>query len=98
MRNNEAQREARKKDKLERELRQLKTDMDSKMTEIKTLQQQNERYMQEQTKLEKEIKDNKVGHFYYAKKSLLSKFYFVLYEFYVFFKICEECNIGNIAS
>lgn len=76
MRNNEAQREARKKDKLERELRQLKTDLDSKMTEIKTLQQQNERYMLEQTKLEKEIKDNKVGNFSCTEKAWFSKFIF----------------------
>lgn len=78
MRNNEAQREARKKDKLERELRQLKTDLDSKMTEIKTLQQQNERYMQDQAKLEKEIKDNKVGNFYCTEKAWFSKFMFCL--------------------
>ena len=54
MKNNEAQREARKKDKLERELRQTKTDLDAKLGEIRDLQQKIEQYTAEKSKLENE--------------------------------------------
>ncbi len=61
VRSNEAQRESRKKDKLERELRQAKADLDTKLTETKTLQGQIERYKQDITKTEQQLKEQRVG-------------------------------------
>ena len=47
MRSNEAQRESRKKDKLERELKQSKADLDAKNSEIKSLTAQIEKHKAE---------------------------------------------------
>ena len=60
MRSNEAQREGRKKDKLERELRQAKADLDTKITETKTLAGQIERYKQDISKTEQQLKEQRV--------------------------------------
>lgn len=61
MRNNEAQRETRKKDKLEREIRQTKSDLDTKTGEIKQLQSHIERYTAEIAKMEKDLREQKVS-------------------------------------
>ena len=60
VRSNEAQRESRKKDKLERELRQAKADLDTKGAEIKTLQGQIERYKLDINKTEQQLKEQRV--------------------------------------
>lgn len=61
MRSNESQREARKKDKLEREVRQTKAELDSKASDIKTLQTQIERYKQDASKTEQQLKEQRVS-------------------------------------
>ncbi|XP_067657112.1 cilia- and flagella-associated protein 58-like [Haliotis asinina] len=60
VRNNEAQREARKKDKLERELKQTKADLDGKASEIKAMTGQIERFKQDISKLEMQLKEQRV--------------------------------------
>ncbi|XP_046376534.1 cilia- and flagella-associated protein 58-like [Haliotis rufescens] len=60
VRNNEAQREARKKDKLERELKQTKADLDGKASEIKGMAGQIERFKQDISKLEMQLKEQRV--------------------------------------
>ncbi|KAJ8317337.1 hypothetical protein KUTeg_005241 [Tegillarca granosa] len=60
VRNNEAQRETRKRDKLERELKQAKADLDAKSGEIKTIQTQIGRYKEDIGKLEQQIKEQRV--------------------------------------
>ena len=64
VRSNESQREGRKKDKLERELRQAKADLETKTAETKTLQGQMERYKQDITKTEQQLKEQRVGWLY----------------------------------
>ena len=64
VRSNESQREGRKKDKLERELRQAKADLETKTAETKTLQGQMERYKQDITKTEQQLKEQRVGWIY----------------------------------
>lgn len=61
MRSNEAQRESRKKDKLERELKQSKADLDAKTSENRTMQTQMEKYKLEITKLEQQLKEQRVS-------------------------------------
>lgn len=61
MRNNEAQRETRKKDKMERELKQCKSDLENKNGEIKSMQVQIERYKQDMVKLEQQLKEQRVS-------------------------------------
>ena len=61
VRSNEAQRESRKKDKLERELRQGKAELDNKASEIRTLQGQIDRYKQDISKTEQQLKEQRVG-------------------------------------
>lgn len=60
IRNNEAQRETRKRDKLERELRQCKGDLENKTGDLKALQSQIDRYKQDITKTEGQLRDQKV--------------------------------------
>ena len=60
MKTNEIQREGRKKDKLERELRQAKSDLDSKVIEIKNLQQTLDYTNANVAKLNGDLKDQKV--------------------------------------
>jgi len=64
MKTNEIQREGRKKDRLERELRQAKTDLDSKAAEIKNLQQSVEQSSANVAKLNGEIKEQKVSEIF----------------------------------
>lgn len=61
MRNNEAQREARKKDKLERELKQAKADLDAKSSENKTMLAQIEKYKQDISKIEQQLKEQRAS-------------------------------------
>lgn len=60
MRNNEAQREARKRDKMEREMKQTKADLDAKSSEIKTMQTQIQKYKEEINKLEQQLREQRV--------------------------------------
>jgi len=64
MKTNEIQREGRKKDRLERELRQAKTDVDTKTAEIKTLQLNLDQSTANIAKLNGDIKDQKVSRSY----------------------------------
>ncbi|XP_019491834.1 PREDICTED: cilia- and flagella-associated protein 58 [Hipposideros armiger] len=59
-RQNETSRESRKKEKLEKELRQIQTDMDSRQTEIKALQQYVQKSKEELQKLEQQLKEQKI--------------------------------------
>lgn len=58
---NEISREMRLKEKLDKEVKQLQTDMESKMGEIKALNQQGQRAKEEQQRLEQQLKDIKVN-------------------------------------
>ena len=60
MKTNEIQREGRKKDKLERELRQAKADLDAKVADIKNLHQTLEYSSSNIAKLNGDLKDQKV--------------------------------------
>lgn len=62
MRNNEAQRESRKRDKMEREMKQTKADLDAKQSEIKTMGIQIQRYKEDITKMEQQLKEQRVGN------------------------------------
>lgn len=53
----------RKKDKIERELKQAKADLDAKVSEIKTLNQTLDKLKGENTKLEMNLKEQRVGAF-----------------------------------
>ncbi|XP_029466203.1 cilia- and flagella-associated protein 58 [Rhinatrema bivittatum] len=60
VRQNEASREMRRKEKLERELKQVQADLDSKQLEIKTLQQTQQKNKDEFQKLEQQLKEHKI--------------------------------------
>ncbi|XP_042636749.1 cilia- and flagella-associated protein 58 [Orycteropus afer afer] len=60
LRQNEASRESRKKEKLEKELKQIQTDMDTKQSEIKALQQYVQKSKEELQKLEQQLKEQKI--------------------------------------
>lgn len=60
MRQNEASREARKKEKLEKDLRNVQTELDSKQTDIRILQQTLQKNKEELQKLEQQLKEHKV--------------------------------------
>ena len=60
VRNNEAQRETRKRDKLERDLTQTKAELDSKNSEIKNMVGQIERYKVEKDKLDQQLREQRV--------------------------------------
>ena len=61
VRNNEMQREARKKEKLERELQQSRIDFENKMSDTKNLQGQIDRYKQDISKMEQQVKEQRVS-------------------------------------
>ena len=63
MRNNEAQRESRKRDKMDREMKQTKADLDAKNSEIKTMQTQIQRFKEDIGKLEQQLKEQRVSGF-----------------------------------
>ncbi|GFR69515.1 cilia- and flagella-associated protein 58-like [Elysia marginata] len=60
VRNNEAQREARKRDKMERDLTQAKAELDARNSDIKNTQAQVERYKAEKDKLEQQLREQRV--------------------------------------
>ncbi|XP_051837323.1 cilia- and flagella-associated protein 58 isoform X1 [Antechinus flavipes] len=60
LRQNEASRETRKKEKLEKELKQVQNDMDGKQGEIKTLQQLVQKSKEEIQKFEQQLKEQKI--------------------------------------
>uniref|UniRef100_A0A8C3GEK0 Cilia and flagella associated protein 58 n=1 Tax=Cairina moschata TaxID=8855 RepID=A0A8C3GEK0_CAIMO len=60
MRQNEASREARKKEKMEKELKNLQAEMDNKQSEIKNLQQVMHKNKEEQVKMERHLKEQKI--------------------------------------
>ncbi|XP_074883074.1 cilia- and flagella-associated protein 58 [Buteo buteo] len=57
---NEASREARKKEKMEKELKNLLAEMGNKQAEIKNLQQHIQRNKEEQVKMEQHLKEQKI--------------------------------------
>ena len=61
VKDNEAQREARRKDKLERDLRQAKSDLDAKSGEARQLQAQIEKYKADIQRTEQSLKEAKVS-------------------------------------
>ncbi|XP_007479105.1 cilia- and flagella-associated protein 58 isoform X2 [Monodelphis domestica] len=60
LRQNEASRETRKKEKLEKEYRQIQADMDGKQAEIRALQQLVQKNKEEIQKLEQQLKEQKI--------------------------------------
>ncbi|XP_030058639.1 cilia- and flagella-associated protein 58 [Microcaecilia unicolor] len=60
MRQNEASREIRRKEKLEKELKQVQADLDTKNVEIKSLQQIQQKNKDELQKLEQQLKEHKI--------------------------------------
>jgi len=60
VKNNEAQREARKRDKLDRDLTQAKSELDGKNSEIKNMVGQIERYKIDKDKLDQQLREQRV--------------------------------------
>lgn len=60
MRNNEAQREARKKEKIEKELKQAKNDLEARNAELKTKTGNLQRAQEDNIKLEQQLKEQRV--------------------------------------
>lgn len=60
-RQNEASRESRKKEKLEKELKQIQLDMDGRQSEIKAMQQYMHKSKEEVQRLEQQLKEQKVS-------------------------------------
>lgn len=63
VRSNEAQREARKKEKIEKELKQAKNDLETRTAELKTKAGNLQRAQEDITKLEQQLKEQRVGLF-----------------------------------
>ena len=61
MKTNEIQREGRKKDRLERDLRQAKVDLEAKVNEMKNLQQSLDNSKANVDKLNGDLKEQKVA-------------------------------------
>ncbi|GAB1302527.1 Cilia- and flagella-associated protein 58 [Apodemus speciosus] len=59
-RQNEASRESRKKEKLEKELKQIQSDMDGRQSEIKAMQQYMHKSKEELQRLEQQLKEQKI--------------------------------------
>ncbi|KFP39182.1 Coiled-coil domain-containing protein 147, partial [Chlamydotis macqueenii] len=57
---NEVSREARKREKVEKEVKNLLAEMDNKLAEIKNLQQHIQRNKEEQQKMEEDLKEQKI--------------------------------------
>nr|XP_033799268.1 cilia- and flagella-associated protein 58 [Geotrypetes seraphini] len=60
VRQNEASRELRRKEKMERELKQIQSDLETKHVEIKNLQQTQQKNKDEFQKLEQQLKEHKI--------------------------------------
>ena len=61
VRSNEAQREARKKEKIEKELKQAKNDLETRTAELKTKSGNLQRAQEDITKLEQQLKEQRVS-------------------------------------
>ena len=61
VRSNEAQREARKKEKTEKELKQTKNDLETRTAELRTKAGNLQRAQEDITKLEQQLKEQRVG-------------------------------------
>jgi hypothetical protein len=61
VKNNEAQRESRKKEKMERELKTAKTELESKGGELKTKQNQLQKALDDISRLEQQLKEQRVS-------------------------------------
>ncbi len=61
VKSNESQREMRKKEKLEKELKQTKTEVESKHSELKAKQSQLQKAQEETMRLEQQLKEQRVG-------------------------------------
>ena len=61
VRSNEAQREARKKEKIEKELKQAKSDLETRTAELKTKAGNLQRAQEDITKLEQQLKEQRVN-------------------------------------
>ena len=61
MRSNEAQREMRKKEKLEREFKQVKAEAESKTSELKTKLAHLQKAQEEGIRLEQQLKEQRVS-------------------------------------
>ncbi|MGH0135565.1 UNVERIFIED_CONTAM: hypothetical protein FKN15_066173, partial [Acipenser sinensis] len=57
---NECSREARRKEKLEKEIKQMQTELDTKQAEIKTLTLHNQRGKEEQQRMEQQLREQKI--------------------------------------
>nr|XP_002129786.1 cilia- and flagella-associated protein 58 [Ciona intestinalis] len=62
LKHNEVQRETRKREKMERELGNEKKDLESRVGEIKTLQNQLQRCKDDNTRLEQQLKEQRILH------------------------------------
>ena len=62
MKSNEAQREIRKKEKLERELKQVKNEVETKHSELKSKQNQSQKAQEENLRLEHQLKEQRVSY------------------------------------
>ncbi|XP_053245246.1 cilia- and flagella-associated protein 58 [Podarcis raffonei] len=60
LRQNEASREARRKEKMERELKQQQMELDSKLAEMKAMQQNMNRNKEELLRIEQQLKEQKI--------------------------------------
>lgn len=77
VRNNEAQREARKRDKLERDLTQTKSELDGKNSDIRNMQTQIDRYKQEKDKLDQQLREQRVSILNDMSKYILNYFWYI---------------------
>ena len=60
VRQNECSRETRRKEKLEKEVKQMHADLEAKQGDIKVLSQQGQRSKEEQQRLEQQLREQKV--------------------------------------
>ena len=81
VRSNEAQREIRKKEKLEKECKQSKSEMESKNTELKTKSGQLQRIQEENLRVEQLLKEQRVIFTSpsWNKTNIFDYFYFFSY-------------------
>ncbi|XP_066549586.1 cilia- and flagella-associated protein 58 [Amia ocellicauda] len=68
VRQNECSREARRKDKLDKEMKQLQAELDAKQSEIKVHNLQSQRSKEEQQRLEQQLREQKILSERYAKE------------------------------
>ncbi|KAK2157569.1 hypothetical protein NP493_1866g00018 [Ridgeia piscesae] len=97
VRNNEMQREARKKEKLERELQQSRIDFENKMSDTKNLQGQIDRYKQDISKMEQQVKEQRVAYERSVKDSdlLNTRFQKLQTDFESQLIACDQLNSEN---